>query len=513
MGLFKKLLAFGSLGIIIAGITLIILISIYEGTDYVVVILAILAALYIINILFAIYVFYSKKRNSIEKKCWMMLLICLPILGVITFLKYGFNPFHKTNFKNQVACRQMLNQMDLNTKKRKAKNHLFNHLSQFSINVTDSFPNIGDIEYIDNVEVLYQMSIDAIRSAKKMIILNFYIINDGVWLKTVVNELKKQADKGIKIYFLFDWFGSKKRFPKMFLSKLRAAGIKISIFRPKRLWYLSGYDNSRSHKKMLIIDNTLCLYGGFNLADEYINYSPKYEYWRDDAFVIKGEIIKEYIKSFACDWVVYSDNNNTKALIEDIEKLNLFDTIETPGNSLIQLFDSTPELSEYQMINFLIMSLTQAKKRIWINTPYLYPTEYLINVLIGMSKSDVDIRILVPGLSDNKKIILSLNKSQYNKLIDAGIKIYEIDGFLHAKSIIIDDDISLIGTCNLDPRAMNLNYENTSVVESKVLNKVLSDNFEHKIKSANLIPPHSKKLLTIKERFLVKLMMIWEPLF
>lgn len=515
MSLFKKFIAIGSLLIILGGLALVITIGVVDPQLWWWIVI-ILIAIYGINIIFAIYVFYSKKRNSVEKKCWMMVLMILPILGVFAYIKYGFNAFHKTSVASQLACRTKLNKMDMNHDIHlESENNLLNFMSKYCQNSVNNYPNIGDVKVIDNIENLYKVTINSIRNAKKIIFINFYIISDGIWLRSIVNELKKKADQGVKIYFLFDWGGSNKRYPKDLINSLRVSGISINLFRPKKLLYVSSYDNARSHKKMIIIDNEICFNGGFNMADEYINYSSEYEYWSDDAFIIRGNIVKEYIKTFVSDWVVYSDDKESKEIIfKHISESKLFECVENNKNNCeVQLFDSNPELQEYQMINFLIMCFNKAQKRIWINTPYLYPTEYLINVLISLAQAGLDIRIMTPGLVDNKKFILSLNRSQYQPLINAGIKIYEMGAFHHSKTIIIDDEITLIGTCNLDPRAMNLNYENVSIVKNTKFNKELSNKFLDNIKYSREITTDEWKQLSLKSKILVKLLMLWEPLF
>lgn len=444
----------------------------------------------------------------------MMILVLLPIIGPLAFLKYGFHPFHKTNYANQIFFKQKLNEIEkYNTKADYSSNsEIFNFLSDFSIKVTESLPDYGNIVFYANAEKMYHETLQAIRSAKKIIFINFYCIADGVWLRTVANELIQQVAKGVKVYFLFDWVGSRKRYPKKLIRELNEHGVNTKIFKPRRLLYISGYDNSRSHKKILIIDNQLCLYGGFNLSDEYLNYSRVYEYWYDNAFKITGNIVREYIKSFVCDWVVYSDDNLKNKIFEDVENFDLLNVVYAKTNSLIQIYDSTPELLEYQTINFLILAITKAKQRVWISTPYLYPTEYLINLLIVMAKAGIDIRILVPGLPDNKPFIIALNRSQYTPLLKAGIKIYEVNAFCHAKSIIIDQDVSIIGTCNLDPRAMNVNYENLSLVACSNLNRTLTENFESILRQSHEITIANKPSLSIKDWFLVKLLLIWEPI-
>ncbi|MGL4948261.1 MAG: phospholipase D-like domain-containing protein [Mycoplasma sp.] len=449
-----------------------------------------------------------------EKKSWMFVLIIFPFIGPLIFLKYGLYPFHKNKLRKQEKIRNILKDMEEEGQVPLCTDsEIFNHLSNYSTNINKTLPNNGDVECIDSLYDLYDLTISSIRAAKKSIFLNFYIVADGVWLRTIVNELKKQADKGIQIYFLIDWYGSKNRFPKELLNKLNESNIKVNLFGPKKLLYVSGYDNSRSHKKYMIIDNEKCLYGGFNISDEYINYSSEYELWNDDGFIIKGNVVKDYIKAFAIDWSTYSNDNQKNSILNTIKDLNLLNGKKTVGNDFIHVYDSNPEIIQTHMMHYIILLLSRAKKRIWINTPYLYPTEYMLNVLISLAHAGIDIRIVTPGLPDNKKVMLTINRTQYEKLINAGIKIHEVEAFNHAKSMIIDDDISLIGSCNLDPRAMNLNYETSSLVYSKKLNSKLEESFISNFKGNEISTEINKKLLTKFDKFLVKLLIIIEPLF
>ncbi|MGL4950663.1 MAG: phospholipase D-like domain-containing protein [Mycoplasma sp.] len=513
MIIFKKFAAWMTLLGILVCLALMILLSIYASTEWWWMII-IFAICYVINIGFCVFVFYSDKRNNLEKKAWMFVLIMFPFIGPIIFLKYGFYPFHKKQYFKSLRTMINLNILEKKYSRKEPKtNYIFEQLSAYSNQLTKSKHNSAEIQNITNVSETYRLTVDYIRSAKKCIFLNYYILSDGIWLKTIINELVKQARKGVKIYFMYDFFGAKKRIPKKLISNLESENIIVSKFRPKKLFYVSGYDNSRSHKKILIIDNEKCIYGGFNIADEYINYSSKYQYWYDEAFTIKGNIIKEYIKSFASDWMTYSSMSKNNELINTIKDFKLLDKNFKQSNAEIQIFDSNPEIIDSHMINFLMLMMSKAQKRIWINTPYLYPTEYLMNVLISLSKLGIDIRIVVPGIPDNKKFSLVINRSQYHKLLTAGIKVYETEAFNHSKSIIVDDKISLIGSCNLDPRAMNLNFENSSLVYSKEINESISKRFESNFIKSNQKLLNNKKHLSRIDSFLVKLLLILEPIF
>ncbi len=506
----KKLLTFLAILIIFGSITLIVLFSLNFIDNWGWILLSILW-LYFINITFIIYIFYAKNRPDKEKKCWIFIQVILPIFGPILFLKYGYYAYHKNSINQVEKTKKEINKI-LHIRKTKInkKNNHFNEMSKYSTKMNASFACDANITKINDLQDLFQLSLDLIDSAQEIIFVNFYIIADSQWLKALVNKLVEKAKQGIKVYFIYDPFGSKKRFSKRLLSELKNNGVYVSKFRPRKSFVVTSIDNNRSHKKALIIDNKQVLCGGFNISDEYLNANPTYHYWMDEAYLIKGEAVKEYIKSYATDWMVYGDNKID--LLLDLKNTKFSDNknkIKT--TSKLQIYDGNPETNLTKTENFWLLAFAKAKKRIWINTPYLYLSEQQINLLSVLSKSGVDIRIVMPGLCDNKKFITYINQLQYKQLIENGIKIYEVGAFNHKKSIIIDD-IVYLGTCNLDQRAMYLNYEYVSFVEDrKLLNQLISE-YKSIIETGNEIPIDFKKDISLKNKILVKLLMITETL-
>ncbi len=504
----KKLLALTVILLLVGAITIAALIStsFIDNWGW---ILVCLMFIYAINIVFNIYIFYSSYRTDKEKKCWMMLNIIVPIFGPIVFMKYGFYAYHKNNVEKLNQTKDELNKV-YESKPAKIQDELFNKLSLYSTSEFRSKPVTGNIKQLEDVELSYRESIDIIRSAKRVILISFYIVGDSEWLKSIANELILKAKEGVKIFIMYDPIGSKDKLPKQLMKNFELHGIKTCRFKPQKTFMLTSADNNRSHKKVIISDGQIALLGGINISDEYINYSTKYHYWFDEAFTVTGEIVNELTKSFLIDWKVYSDDKDIETIKKILKTKPLF-TKKDDKQCVMQLYDSNPEIVQTRMEQFLYLAFANAKKRILVYTPYLYLSESMLNLFVSQAKIGVKIKIVLPRHPDNKKFIVHINQLQYKQLIDAGIEIYEIDGFIHRKSMMVDD-LVITGTCNLDQRAMTINYETALMVSDKKFTNEWLKEFNSSLDKSKKILSDFKKDITFKDKILVKLLMISEIL-
>lgn len=512
----KTIASIVSIFVIVGIIILAVLTGIYRFDTLYLVLIASIVAIHIVNSIFGIYIYFNEDRSDLTKKSWLFSLLLFPAIGPIIFLWTGFYPFTKNKMKLLDKSIEHVRQISgyykqkLVDAKVTGLQNIYSYCSNVSINKTTD----GKITLI-NQNDLYDECINAIRSAKKYIFINFYIFREGVFMKTVFNEIYKKSLEGVKIFILYDWVGSRKKIDKKFFKKLNDyENINAYTFKKKSFFIVNSFDNSRNHKKALIIDNKLAIIGGFNLADEYINENSDFSYWRDHAFLARGNVINDYLKIFLLDWVNY-----TKCEDDEIDKiissLINYKNKNTNNNQIIQTYNSFPEKNIWKAFTLYAMILSRVTKRVWINTPYFYPTEQLERILIGLAKSGVDVRIVLPGKPDDKKFIVDINRWTYFKWLENGIKIYEFDGFTHCKSIIIDDNISVIGTINLDPRALNINYEISNIVYDKKLNQELEKEFLQTIENSSEINGKVKHMTLSRRiygKIIIILLLFFEPL-
>lgn len=483
MSLFKKFLSFIVYLVILASFGTILYLGIKKPIDnWLILLLLLIILLILINMIFCVYIFYSR-RSDVRKKVWLFYFSLFPIFTPLIFLWFGYNSITKKDIskflrkKNESVSHKCF---------LPTKNEIINNVQKLLMN--DSIHNIanGDVEYIEHTEDFYKEIIKIIRNAKKYIILNYFILGDGFFLKTVINELKQKKDQGVDIFFAYDWVWTKKSTPNKIIRKIKKE-LNLFVFKPKKI-ITSSKDNNRNHKKYIVVDGNYALYGGSNLSNEYLNLNPKYNYWTDSNFKLSGEIVKNLIDTFKFDFELFIKNKNNGINKEiPIEKKNEKINI---NDNIFLLWDSYPENEISTCMNVYKTIIPFIKKELVISTPYLYPTKELMDLLINARKMGVIIKFLLPSLPDNKKIIVWLNRTLYRQMIENEIEIYETNSFNHAKFWIIDDELTIATSTNFDPRATIINYETSLLIKDKKLNKkmknICNNNYWKKINKEDL---------------------------
>lgn len=309
-------------------------------------------------------------------------------------------------------------------------------------------------EYFDTGEKFFECIIEDINNAKKYIFLEWFTITEGVMWDRLYNSLKHKINEGVKVYLVVDGMFPKEKRPKDFKEHLEKAGIKYNIFNPINI-NINSYINHRDHRKIVVIDGDIAYNGGLNVGDEYINLYNKFGYWKDTGIKISGDAASSYVAMFIRTWNACS-NGEILEYNEYINKRN--DSIELSEGFLLPYCDG-PDNNSRPAKNLYIQMITTARNYIYITTPYLAIDNEFITSLINSAKSGVDVRIITPYIPD-KKLVHKVTRSFYHVLLEAGVKIYEYKpGFIHSKSIVIDDELAVVGTINLDYRSLYFHYE------------------------------------------------------
>lgn len=462
---------------------------------------------YVFNGLTSFWILNSKKRITNVKMCWIFVINFLPLFGLFAFYIFGLIPF---KIKSTEEIKKLENKFSV-CENYEFTNEFFSkkeNLEKFGESLfiynysnTPIYKN-NNVKILDQSEV-FKSSIEAIRKAKNFIHVQYYIITDSAWFFFLIDELIKKVNEGVKVRFMFDWAGSNKRFKRSNINYMKKNGIEVEIFNPEGFNRYTSITNFRSHRKLLIVDNQICITGGSNIGDEYVNLRKKYDNWRDLNFLIEGEIVNTINLRFCSDWIYYTNYKKYSNSTKFYKDFNKFDTKKNLKNNMIcQVIDSSPEFDVKLFQTFVNSKLNNAKKSVWIFTPYLLMPEEIINKLIYIGIKGVDVRIMVPHYPDNKKFILASNRSSYERLLNANIKIYEYKGFLHSKAIIIDDDQAIIGTNNMDFRSLMINFETGILVISKKFNEDLKSVFLNDQKSSIFI---TKEYLKTKMKLKTKI--------
>ncbi len=457
-----------------------------------IILLSYLAISYIASIIVSINIILQN-RDPAKTMAWLLIFILLPGIGLLIYAVLGRNiRKHKifktqklaTNikennlFKNMESIEELveLEQQAIKDKKLINDNN-YEGIKKKVISLllnTGKFPfttnNTVDL-FIDGNEKFERLLKD-IESAKDHIHLEYFIIKDSDIGRKLKNLLIKKAKEGITIKILYDDVGCWRFwFHRGYFREMKSVGIEIVPFLPAKFPIIGGKINYRNHRKIAIIDGYIGYTGGINVGDEYMGKNKKFGYWRDTHIRIEGSSVYMLQMVFLTDWYYTTQ----KVSFEE----RFFPKLDDKGNSMIQVVATGPD-SDWEAIHYAYFSaICNAKKRVYIETPYFIPDESLLRALKSAALSGVDVRIVFPSIADHK-IVHHASYSYFDDILRSGGKVYLYKkGFIHSKVVIIDDKISSTGSANMDLRSFMLNFEiNAFMYDEKVIKKITEDFFE-----------------------------------
>ena len=326
-------------------------------------------------------------------------------------------------------------------------------------------------KYFTSGEEYFEALLQELRRAQRFIFLEYFIIENGKMFDSVLEILKAKVAQGIEVRLMFDDMGTISKLPKNYDKELEAMGIRVSVFNRLRA-SLDTFLNYRDHRKIVVIDSNVGFTGGINLADEYINEVEKFGHWKDTGIMLKGEAVTKMTEIFLQLW--HFSKNETKS---DIRSYIGTASYETDG--YVQPFADGPTNND-EICELCYMGLINcANESVYITTPYLILDNEMQTALCHSAKSGVDVRIITPHIPD-KKLVFAATRSYYRALLKAGVKIYEYTpGFIHAKSLVADGKVCVVGTVNFDFRSFYMHFENSVLAyKSSCVTEVEKDFFE-----------------------------------
>ncbi len=305
-------------------------------------------------------------------------------------------------------------------------------------------PERGNAEFISEGVPFFSTLFSDLKDAKSFIYVQFYIIRNDPLGQELFQILKKKASEGIEVYLAFDAIGSF-NLPKKSIENLRASGVRVLQTEPPRPPYLFYTFNRRNHRKITVIDGKVAYVGGFNVGEEYIGKDPKLGHWRDYHLRLTGKVVEQFIKLVKWDW-----KQSTK---EELKLKPL--PSEEHGDDNFALFATNGE----HMEQFFLKKIEEAKKSIFVGSPYFIPGKRLVKALKKASQNGIRVTILIPMRSDHV-LVKEAAIPYVLPLLAAGVEVYRYyPGFYHSKVFMIDREFCDIGTANFDKRSFYLNNE------------------------------------------------------
>ena len=299
-------------------------------------------------------------------------------------------------------------------------------------------------------EKAYSALIDGIESAEESIDIAVYVfVNDSTG-SVILDALARKAGSGVRVRLLLDAIGSFK-ISDAILTRFLAAGGKRAIFMPMMPLPFRGRANLRNHRKVVIIDHTTALFGGMNIAREYLGADTDARRWYDLSVMVKGPVIADLEHIFQSDWQFAAKQNDRVG----------FNTlpIAPAGTSTMQVVPSGPDVDGDPIHDNILTVLFAARERVWIVTPYFIPDEMTLKAICIAARRGVDVRILVPQVS-NHLLADIVRRGYIREVQSSGATVYNFTpGMIHGKIILVDSSLGIAGSMNMDMRSFFLNYE------------------------------------------------------
>ena len=421
--------------------------------------IAIAVALFYILAIFSALEAIIKTRTSQGAVAWTISLLTFPYLAVPIYLVFGRNKFD--GYLEQRREIESETQRLITRTSGSVEEHILPRSNDTplytSLYALARMPATrgNKVDLLINGSDTFQSILEGLESAQKYILFQFYIVRDDELGKRLGRVLADKAKTGVKVYFLYDEIGSRSFHRTRLYKQLQMTGVNIAPFNTTQGRRNRFQLNFRNHRKVVVVDNQYAWIGGHNVGDEYLGLNSKIGEWRDTHTRVRGPAVLGAEIAFATDWLWA-----TRTSLD----IDWDFSTRVHGDCNVLVFPSDPA-SEFEEAGLMYHQLiVDARKRIWIASPYFVPDRGIIAALQLAALRGVDVRVLIPDQPDGPVVGMA-NWSYTKELLPAGVKVYRYQGgFMHQKVLLMDDTIAGVGTANFDNRSFRLNFEITLLV-------------------------------------------------
>ncbi|WP_313996511.1 cardiolipin synthase [uncultured Paenibacillus sp.] len=428
--------------------------------------------LFVLQIATVILIEYRRPSKAIA---WLVILFVLPLVGFLFYYFVAKEYSHRRFARHEGST-------DLDLLKEQLTHRCGQRLRETSFEQINGEENpLHDmLKTIPNAPITacnettvfaegaeaFEAMLKAMAEAKNHIHIEFYIVRDDDLGSRLQHLMIEKAKQGVKVRLLYDGIGSH-RLGKDYLKRLRDAGVETGCFLPPLRSFFDQRINYRNHRKIVVVDGKVGFFGGLNVGDEYIGNDSKIGYWRDTHFRIMGDAVCWLQYTFVADWHFVKG----RLLTED----EFFPMQANHGEEWVQVLKCGPDEPRNRIPELLFTCMVSAKKRIYVESPYLIPDPGMLMALKTAAIHGVDVRIIIPTVPDTM-IVYCATLSYAQELLNAGVRIYRYKkGFIHAK-VFVADHLAFSGSTNMDMRSFYGQFEiNAVFFDGKVVNRLVED--------------------------------------
>jgi len=462
--------------------------------------------LYFLTVIFIAILIILENRNPVKTISWILVLVLLPFLGIVIYLFFG-QEYRKSKMYSRKGLKDLekLRKLTLVQLDNLPKNNfqiserLYSKKRLINLLLSNSnaiLTSNNEVKVLHNGDETFPEIFRAIEQARHHVHLEYYIVEDDTIGNYLRELLIRKAIEGVEVRFIYDDVGSW-QLKRKFIRSMQEAGVKVDCFMRVRFPMLTSKVNYRNHRKILVVDGEIAFVGGLNFADRYQKGIPGIGPWRDTHLKVTGGGATALQIIFMADWYFVAK--------EILRGVQYFKPFETGKGKLVQISASGPDSDWESIGQAYFSSIASATDFVYISTPYLMPTPDIMTALKTSALGGIDVRIIVPGLSDSIFPKWGTN-SFIEELLEAGVKIYfYMAGFIHSKVIVVDGIFSSVGTANLDFRSLETNFEVNAMIYDEEIAHILATQFlEDQLKSEAVVLKQWRKrprVNKIKESF------------
>lgn len=451
-------------------------------------------AIYIILIIGVCLRIIYDTNNYTKTIAYLLLVIFVPVVGIFIYFSFGINYRKRQLYTKKLVNDEVLaKKISQSIRSYSLQTYELNErllarskkISAMLLHTIESPLTSGNaVDLLVNGEQKFPALMEALRQAKHHIHIEYYIYDDDNIGRELGDMLIEKAKEGVIVRFIYDHFGSH-HIHRGLARRLRENGVQAYPFHRITFLAMANRLNYRNHRKIVIIDGKTGFVGGINVSDKYINHGEGNTFWRDTHLRIEGLGVRQLQYTFLCDW-----NFTAKTTLEiDPVYFPEHKVEEPPHNKIVQIATSGPDSVRPNILYSMIQAIYQAEEEILITTPYYIPGEGIQDALIIAAMGGVRVKLLVPSQSDSYFVNLA-SQSYFQDLLAGGVAIYQYTkGFVHAKTMVVDRKISIVGTANMDQRSFDLNFEVNALVYDEVVSEQLAQLFAGDIQHADRIDP------------------------
>ena len=421
---------------------------------------------WVANLFFIIVIIMIEKKNPLYTILWIFLLTLMPYVGFFIYLFFGLT-FKKKRVANKIyKLKKLKSRKNVSKADREELRRWKGLITYLEMSTDNYITSNNDIEAYFTGKEFFSNLKKEIANAKKFINMEYFIFQfDGIG-KEIADLLIKKANEGVEVNLIIDGVNLANFKLKRYFKN---TGVNLYLFFRTYIPLFNVRINYRDHRKVTIIDNRVAFVGGMNIGDEYLG-KGKIGYWRDTSVKIYGDIVSSFEKEFYFSLSIVKNKYLRDEKISNEISLKY----EEEDNVYMQVISSGPNYEFPAIRDNYIKLIQEARKSVFIQTPYFVPDDLLLDTLKSAVLSGIDVKIMIPNKADHP-FIYWINQYYVGELLRLGANIYRYEnGFIHSKTILVDEEVVSVGTCNFDYRSFYLNFE----INLNIYNKEVANSFK-----------------------------------